>query len=56
MKNATELPKCSKSLHFRAITSQVTVSELSEQNTNKTPEIARSLRGFAVVVGLGFRF
>jgi len=43
-------------LHFRAITSWVTVLGWSEQTTNIAPEIARSLRDLAVVVGLGYWF
>ena len=50
-KNAAELPKYSKSLHFRGITSQVTVSERSEQTTNTTPEIVRSLRVWPSLFG-----
>jgi len=56
MKNATELPKYSKSLHFPVMTSELTVSLADEERAKKTPEISRSLMGLAVVVGLGYRF
>jgi hypothetical protein len=36
--NATELPKCSKTLHFRVIGRPMAFSLNREQKTNKTPE------------------
>src|SRR5271155_1420796 len=37
-KNATELPKCSKTLHFRVMVGPIAFSGEREQKTNKTLE------------------
>ena len=37
-KNASELPKCSKTLHFRVFVRPTTFSGDREQKTNKAPE------------------
>lgn len=37
-KNATELPKCSKTLHFRAFGKPAAFRANCEQKTNKPPE------------------
>ena len=48
-KNATELPKCSKSLHFVAGAVRYRGFSQTEQKTKKTPENCRSVAGFGVI-------
>jgi hypothetical protein len=57
-KNATELPKCSKTLHFRLIGDPAAFYIDREQKTNKTPEnegiegcFGGWIRGFVVTQG-----
>jgi hypothetical protein len=58
-KNATELPKCSKTLHFRVFSDSVVFCLSCEQKTNKPPEndgIERCFEGWfgAFWVGIGY--
>ena len=55
-KNATELPKCSKSLHFPAIPLQFTGFLNGEEKANMPPEIICSVMSLPVFHGLSTPF
>jgi hypothetical protein len=52
MKNAMELPKCSKTLHFAAISRQSDDRTAHEQKANLRPEISYSAMVLLVFRGL----